>query len=179
MVKGCTSAVTHKSDLGLVRLGLADAEQVAAATADVLDIMARNDVTGGVLVAPMVRGALEVMVGAHLDPVFGPVVVLGAGGTAVEIAPDVRVLLPPFTADEARAAVASLRMAPLLGPVRGEEAADVDAWVDMAMRLGEEMVRPGSAVVSVDVNPVMLRRGAGAGATAVDAVVLAGDGATS
>jgi len=179
VVKGCTSAVTHKSDLGLVRLGLADAEQVAAATADVLDIMARNDVTGGVLVAPMVRGALEVMVGAHLDPVFGPVVVLGAGGTAVEIAPDVRVLLPPFTADEARAAVASLRMAPLLGPVRGEEAADVDAWVDMAMRLGEEMVRPGSAVVSVDVNPVMLRRGAGAGATAVDAVVLAGDGATS
>jgi len=70
-------------------------------------------------------------------------------------------------------------MARLLGPVRGEEAADVDAWVDMAMRLGEEMVRPGSAVVSVDVNPVMLRRGAGAGATAADAVVLAGDGATS
>ncbi|MFC7659026.1 acetate--CoA ligase family protein [Pseudonocardia benzenivorans] len=178
VVKGCTAAITHKSDLGLVRLGLTDAEEVARAARDVVDIMARNGVAeGAVLVAPMVRGALEVMVGAHLDPSFGPVVVLGAGGTGVEAVPDVRVLLPPFTAADARAAVASLRMAPLLGPVRGDAAADVDAWVDMAVRLGREMVRPGSRIASVDANPVMLHRGVGAGAVAVDALVLVDGGA--
>ncbi|ODU07593.1 MAG: hypothetical protein ABS81_00335 [Pseudonocardia sp. SCN 72-86] len=180
VVKGCTAAITHKSDTGLVRLGLADAGAVSAAAADVLDIMAYNGITdGSVLVAPMLSGALEVMVGAHLDPVFGPVVVLGAGGTAVEVAPDVQVLLPPFTAEEARAAVGSLQIAPLLGPVRGTAAADLDAWVDMAVRLGDEMVRPGSRIVSVDANPVLLRRGEGAGAVAVDAVVLVERGARS
>jgi hypothetical protein len=180
VVKGCTAAITHKSDMGLVRLGLADAGAVSAAAADVLDIMAYNGITdGSVLVAPMLSGALEVMVGAHLDPVFGPVVVLGAGGTAVEVAPDVQVLLPPFTAEEARAAVGSLQIAPLLGPVRGSAAADLDAWVDMAVRLGDEMVRPGSRIVSVDANPVLLRRGEGAGAVAVDAVVLVERGARS
>ncbi|GAY07251.1 acetate--CoA ligase family protein [Pseudonocardia sp. N23] len=177
VVKGCTAAVTHKSDLGLVRLGLGDAEQVAAATEDILDILARNGIVDSdVIVAPMVTAPVEVMVGAHLDPVFGPVVVLGAGGTLVEVSPDVRVLLPPFTRAEARAAVDSLRMAPLLGAVRGDEAADVDAWVDIAVRLGDEMVRPGSRIAGVDVNPVLLRRGAGGGAVAVDAVVLVDDG---
>ncbi|GEL22238.1 pimeloyl-CoA synthetase [Pseudonocardia sulfidoxydans NBRC 16205] len=172
VLKGCSAAVTHKSDLGLVRLGLADADDVASTARELLGTLARNGFAGSVIVAPMVGAALEVMVGAHLDPVFGPVVVLGAGGTTVEMIPDVRVLLPPFGAAEARAAVASLRMAPLLGPVRGEDAADVDAWVDAAVRLGDEMTRAGSQVVSVDVNPMMLRRGAGGGAVAVDAVVL-------
>jgi acetate---CoA ligase (ADP-forming) len=126
----------------------------------------------GVLVSPMLDAAFEVMVGAHLDPVFGPVVVLGAGGTHVEAAPDLRVLLPPFSVAEARRAIGSLRMAPLLAALRGEEAADVEAWATAATRLGEAMVRPDCPVASLDVNPLMLFRGAGAGVTAADAVVI-------
>lgn len=175
VVKGCTAAVTHKSDLGLVRLGLTTAAEVAGAAREVLDVLAGLDADGDVLVAPLVAAPFEVMVGAHVDPVFGPVVVLGAGGTLVEAAPDVGVLLPPFTAAEARHAIGSLRMAPLLAAWRGEPAADVDAWAAAAVRLGDELVRPGSRVLGVDVNPLMLRRGGGAGVLAVDAVVIVED----
>jgi acyl-CoA synthetase (NDP forming) len=177
VVKGCTAEVTHKSERGLVRLGLDNRQAVELAAADVLRAMTDQGVqTDGVLVCPMVRGLREVLVGAHHDRVFGPVVVLGAGGKYVEAMPDVRLLLPPLTRDDALQAIGQLHMAPLLSGVRGEPAADVEAWAEVAVRVGELMLAPDSRITSIDANPVILRRRERdvdrPGAVVVDAVVV-------
>lgn len=173
-VKGCPREATHKSELGLVALGLSTAAEVVRAARDMLTTMQDLGLEAdGVLVAPMVSGVREGLIGAHVDPVFGPVVLVGAGGKYVEALDDVRALIPPFTVAEAREAIESLRMAPLLAGVRGEPAADVEAWARAAVALGELMVADPS-LRSVDVNPLMIGAATGEpsfGAMAVDAVV--------
>jgi acetate---CoA ligase (ADP-forming) len=179
VVKGCTPDASHKSELGLVRLGLADRASVRAAAADVIGRMRAAGLRAdGVLVAPLVRGIHEVLLGAHVDPVFGPVVVVGAGGKYTEVLPDVQLLLPPFGPQEVHAAISRLRMAPLLAGVRGEPPADVDGWVRAAVRLGDAMADPDADIVSLDANPLILTardHAAGPGSVIVDAVVLVGE----
>lgn len=176
VLKGCTTSVTHKSEHGLVILGLDTRAAVERAAGETLRRMAASGLAvDGVLVAPMVRGLHEVLLGAHVDPVFGPVVVLGAGGTHVEVLGDVQLLLPPFDADDAHRAVSRLAIAPLLGGVRGEPPADVDAWVEAAVRLGDAVADERSPIESVDANPVILRAAGapgGGGAVVVDAVAM-------
>src|SRR4051794_6450021 len=175
VAKGCTTDATHKTELALVRLRLQTAGEVEEAAAE---LFARLDEAGlsadGVLVCPMVAGLREVLLGAHRDPVFGPVVLVGAGGKYVEALPDVQVLLPPLTVEEARRAISRLAMAPLLAGVRGEQPADVDAWARAAVALGDAMLDQASAIISVDANPMMLGAAGGkSSAGIVDAVVLA------
>ena len=93
VVKGCTAEVSHKSELGLVRVGLRDSDAVGQAYGDMTQAARAAGVTlTGVIVAHMVRGQRELMIGARLDPVFGPVVLVGDGGKYVEVMPDVQVL---------------------------------------------------------------------------------------
>jgi hypothetical protein len=117
----------------------------------------------------MVRGLHEALVGAHLDPVFGPVLVVGAGGIYVEAVPDTQVLLAPCTLDEVREALQRLRMAPVVAGVRGEPASDIDAWASAVVRASEALADPGCPIAGFDANPVMLLE---EGIVAVDAVVL-------
>src|SRR5690606_26200250 len=137
VVKACSVDVPHKSEHGLVALGLADAGAVEAAFADqwakLATMGARRD---GVLVAAMRRGLHEFMVGARVDPIFGPVVLVGDGGRNVEALGDVAVLVPPFDADQVLAALARLRIAPLYAGVRGEPAWDMTALAEIAVGLG-------------------------------------------
>jgi acyl-CoA synthetase (NDP forming) len=170
VVKGLPAEATHKTELGLVSIGISTAADASAAAERMIG---RMDELGlahtGVLVAPMVSALREVLIGAHVDATFGPVVLVGAGGKYVEALPDVQVLLPPFTDDEARAAIGRLHLAPLLAGVRGEPAADVDAWVAAAQAVATWVLHD-PRLVSLDVNPFMLGP-VGAGGTAVDAVV--------
>jgi acyl-CoA synthetase (NDP forming) len=173
-VKGCPREATHKSELGLVRLRLTSADEAADATADMLRTMAELGLeTDGVLVSPMVTGVIEGLIGAHVDPVFGPVVLVGAGGKYVEAMDDVQALIPPFSPADARSAIGRLRIAPLLAGVRGDPPADVEAWVDAALALSRLMLTDPT-IRSVDVNPLMIGAAVGEpafGALAVDAVV--------
>jgi acyl-CoA synthetase (NDP forming) len=178
-IKGCPAEATHKTELGLVRLNVTTAAGAATAARELLAVMADLQLAAdGVLVAPMVRSRIEALVGAHVDPVFGPVVLIGAGGRYVEVTDDVQVLLPPFDAGHALEAIGRLRIAPLLAGVRGEPPADVDAWAAAADRLGQLMLA-NDRIASVDINPLMLGEraepGAGTGAIAVDAVVVVTD----
>lgn len=174
VVKGCPSEATHKSELGLVRLGLSTSEGVASAAKEMFEIMSRLELANdGVIVAPMIRGVTEGMIGAHVDAVFGPIVLLGAGGKYVEALDDVQALIPPFDESAAIAAIHRLHISPLLSGVRGEPPTDVDAWARAAVALGQMMLA-NPAVQSVDVNPLMIGAAAGEpsfGALAVDAVV--------
>jgi len=170
-VKGCSADVAHKSELGLVRLGLHGAVQVRTAYAEMEQVLtdhrARFD---GAIVAKMARGRREMMIGARVDPVFGPVVLVGDGGKYVEAMPDVQLLIAPFTAADAKEALERLRIAPLLAGVRGEPALDVEAFCEAALAVCRLMMNPQSGVVNLDLNPVLV--GAkGEGCVALDGVV--------
>ena len=171
VVKGCTAKVTHKSEAGLVVLGCTQADEVEAAF---VAVKARLDAIDpeapGVLVAAMASGVRELMIGASLDPVFGPTVLVGDGGKYVEVLPDVAVLFPPFSVGDVLDALARLRIDPILRGVRGEPGADVDAFALAAVAVGRLISDPSSRVVELDVNPVIVGP-PGAGCLALDAVV--------
>ena len=171
VVKGCSDEASHKSELGLVRVGVRDADAVAAAYRDMqAAARAAGVALSGVLVAELVRGQRELMIGARLDPVFGPVVLVGDGGKYVEAMPDVQVLLPPFDAARVAATLRRLRIAPLLDGVRGEPPLDVDAFCRAVVAVGNLMADASTGVTQLDVNPVIVRA-RGHGCAAVDAVV--------
>lgn len=169
-VKGCSADLPHKSEHGLVRLGLDNEDAVRAAFRDMENAIAKAGATfDGVIVARMVRGQRELMIGAHRDSIFGPVVVLGDGGKYVEAMPDVRLLLPPFTIDDALAALRSLRCWPVLAGTRGEPAADVTAVAKAAVAVGELMRNSSPRILSLDINPLIV---GAEGYAIVDAVVV-------
>jgi acyl-CoA synthetase (NDP forming) len=172
-VKGCSADLPHKSEYGLVRLGLDNADAVQAAFRDMEQAIAKAGATfDGVIVARMVRGTRELMIGAHRDPVFGPVVALGDGGKYVEAMPDVRLLLPPFTSDDALAALKSLRCWPVLAGTRGEAATDAAAVAEAARAVGDLVMRASPRILSLDINPLIVDS---AGYAIVDAVVVVDD----
>jgi acetate---CoA ligase (ADP-forming) len=174
VVKGCSADIAHKSELGLVRLGVASREEAGEVYAQMEAIIRKaGSRFDGVIVAAMAGGRREIMIGAHRDPVFGPVVAVGDGGKYVEIFRDTALLLPPFTREEAKTALQRLRIAPLFAGVRGEPPMDVDALCEAVMRIGELMLDPSARVVSLDLNPVLLDS-AGKGCVVVDAVVFQG-----
>jgi len=171
VVKGCSADIAHKSELGLVKLGVKTREEAGDIYTQMEDIIRKHGSRfDGVIVAAMVGGRREIMIGAHRDPVFGPVVAVGDGGKYVEVFRDTALLLPPFTATDVREALNRLRIAPLFAGVRGEPPMDVDALIDSIVRIGDLMRDPEAKVMSLDLNPVMLDS-AGKGSVVVDAVV--------
>lgn len=171
VVKGCTQDAAHKTELGLVRLGIADAQGVRDAYGAMQQAARKAGIAlTGVIVAAQASGQRELMIGARIDPVFGPVVLLGDGGKYVEAMPDVQVLLAPFSYEQAARALRRLRIAPLLDGVRGEPALDVPAFCEAAVAVGHLMADPRTGIGQLDINPVMV--GArGHGCAALDAVI--------
>lgn len=156
-VKASSPSVPHKSEHGLVALNCNSREAIAEAFArqtQTLDSMQAP--CEGVIVARMTRGQRECMVGAHWDPVFGAVLLVGDGGKYVEVVGDTAVLLAPASRAAIERAVRGLRMAPLLDGVRGEPPVDVAALYEVAAKVGELVHRAQGAIRSVDLNPVML-----------------------
>ena len=171
VVKGCSADIAHKSELGLVKLGVTTREEAGEIWSQMESIIRRQGARfDGVIIAAMAGGRREIMIGAHRDPVFGPVVAVGDGGKYVEIFRDTALLLPPFSNDEIREALGKLKIAPLLSGVRGEVPMDVDRLSDAVLRVGELMLDPAARVMSLDLNPVLLDS-AGKGCVVVDAVV--------
>jgi acetate---CoA ligase (ADP-forming) len=174
VVKGCSADIAHKSELGLVKLGVKTREEAGEVWAQMEDIIRKHGARfDGVIIAAMAGGRREIMIGAHRDPVFGPVVAVGDGGKYVEIFRDTALLLPPFSKDDAREALGRLRVAPLFAGVRGEQPMDVESLCDAAVKIGALMLDPAARVMSLDLNPVLLDT-AGKGCVVVDAVVFQG-----
>jgi acetate---CoA ligase (ADP-forming) len=160
-----TAGALHKSDIGGVALGLADDEELTAAYA----VMART-LGPVVTVQPMVAGGLEVSVGFVRDAAFGPLVVVAAGGTLVELLADRAVACPPVSHAKARRLVDSLRVRPLLDGWRGAPPVDVDALADVIVRFSELATQLGDVFDAVEANPLIA---SGDGWVAVDALALA------
>lgn len=150
--------ITHKSDVGGVALGLADAEAVRAAGAAMLARVAERAPMArleGFSVQPMAKrpGAHELIVGLAVDPTFGPVVLFGQGGTAVEVVRDRAVALPPLNRPLVDELIGRTRIARLLGGYRDRPAANGDAIAHVLMRIGE-MAADIPELVELDINPL-------------------------
>jgi len=167
VVKLHGDAIAHKTERGLVRLGVADAEGVRATAADLLALATPDDGVVDLVVAPMIRGARELIAGVHTDPQFGRCVMLGVGGVLTEALGDVAFRLVPITGVDADDMLDELRAQALLGPVRGEPAVDRAKVRDVLLALSA-LVEGEPAVHSVDLNPLIVCDGR---PVAVDALV--------
>ncbi|HEX6137273.1 MAG TPA: bifunctional acetate--CoA ligase family protein/GNAT family N-acetyltransferase [Casimicrobiaceae bacterium] len=168
--------ITHKSDVGGVVLDLETADAVAAAARAMHERVHRSrpDATlAGFTVQSMVRrpDAHELIVGVTTDPVFGPVILFGAGGKAVEVVADRAVGLPPLNAVLARDIVSRTRVAKLLAGYRDRPAADVDAIGETLLRISD-LVADIPEVAELDINPLLADE---RGVVALDARIVVGE----
>jgi acetate---CoA ligase (ADP-forming) len=163
------AGLAHKSDLGGVALGRRGDEAVHGAATELLDVGRRNGLAvRGLLVEPMARAGVELILGLRRDPQFGPVVLVGFGGTLAEVLDDVAIRLAPLNLAAAESMLDELRGARLLGGVRGRPPIDRAQVASMLVALGRLGVeRPD--VLEVDLNPVIASEDE---AIAVDALVV-------
>ncbi|MEV5145445.1 acetate--CoA ligase family protein [Streptomyces sp. NPDC052727] len=172
VMKASGAQIAHKTELGLVKIGLTSASQVRDAYRELTDI-ARYEGVGldGVLVCQMVEQGVEMVAGITHDELFGPTVTVGLGGILVEVLHDTAVRVPPFGEDQARAMLTELRGRALLDGVRGRPPADVDALVEVVLRVQRMALELGSHIAELDINPLMVLP-RGQGAVALDALVV-------
>lgn len=167
VVKLGGAGIAHKTERGLVRLGLASADQVRAAAAALLGAATPEDGEVHLLVAAMLRATRELIAGLHHDPQFGMTVMLGVGGILAEAVADVTFRLVPIEPVDAEEMIDDLALQPLLGEFRGEPAVDRTAVADVL--LGLSRVATGRAdLASADLNPLLIVDGR---PVAVDALV--------
>lgn len=165
VIKAAAAALEHKSEMGGVILNVRTARDAAAAA----QRLARLSDT--LLVEEMVSdGVAEVLVGISVDPQFGQLLVLGAGGVLTELLCDSVTLLPPFSAAAIGEALARLRIAPLLEGFRGRPPADVPALIEVALACTRYAAANVERLAELDLNPVIVRP-QGQGAVAVDALI--------
>ena len=180
VVKIVSPQIVHKTDVGGVALDLGDAAAVRAAAASML-ARARerypDAVVEGFLVQKMLKGGLELIAGVTRDPQFGPLVMVGSGGVAVELTRDVAFDLAPLNSMQAGALLDQTTAGPLLEGYRGAPACDRAAVEDMIVRLSR-LARDLPAIAEIEINPI-IAHAAGEGASAVDVRVILDKGGAS
>jgi len=171
VLKLSAPGLIHKTEVGGVRLGVVGADAVAEAFADMTSpvrLAPYGVVADGLLVQEMIADGVDLLLSAHSDEVFGPIVTVGAGGTATEIERDVAHLAIPFTDEEFVRALRGLRLWPRLVGFRGAAGHDIAALSAVARAVADLYLSAGSALAEVEINP--LRAVAKSGTT--DYVVL-------
>ncbi|MEE8245747.1 MAG: acetate--CoA ligase family protein, partial [Alphaproteobacteria bacterium] len=168
--------LAHKTEIGGVLLNVATPEaardgyemlRARAAAAGV----APEGVPVDVLVAPMVAGGVETILGVQRDPLFGPAVMFGLGGVFVEVLGDVAFRLAPFGLDEARRMIREIKGFKVLQGLRGAPPADLEALAEALVRLSVLAAAEAVRIESIDVNPFLVLP-EGRGAVALDALVV-------
>ena len=159
VVKILSRDIVHKSDVGGVVLDVRSPDQAERVVSEMLARVAErlpDAKVDGVTLQPMVdtRHAHELILGVHRDPIFGPMMLFGAGGTAVEVIADSALALPPLDLLLAKDLIAQTRIARLLAGYRDRPAADVDGIALALVRLSQ-LVVDCPAVLSLDINPLL------------------------
>ncbi len=173
VLKADSPDIPHKTEAGVVRLNLRNADEVRAAHAAILANAkkhAPNATLNGVLVQEMVAGGVEVIVGVSYDAQLGPTILFGTGGVMVEVYKDVAMRHCPITPTEARDMIAEVKGAKLLQGFRGKPACDVDALADVLVKVSHLAVNLNGTLAELDINPILVMP-KGQGVKAVDALV--------
>ncbi|MCH9049780.1 MAG: acetate--CoA ligase family protein [Proteobacteria bacterium] len=167
VMKACGPEITHKTEHGLVEIGIGDDERVASAFAE---LTARAGGRCDILVQEMIAGRRELMFGMIRDPLYGPCVTFGLGGIFTEILDDVACRIAPFGRADAEAMLDEIRGNAILGAVRGMAAVDRAALCDALTGLAR-LALAHDEIKEIDVNPVII---ADTRPIAVDALVVLG-----
>ncbi len=149
--------IPHKTEIGGVALGVDGAAAAEAAFARIMENAGRHAPDAkieGVLISPMISGGVECILGAKIDPVFGPVVMFGLGGILTEVLKDVAFRRAPFGPDVARQMIDELKGAAVLKGARGQPAADLDALADAISKLSLFAAANAGTLESVEMNPL-------------------------
>ena len=163
--------ITHKSDIGGVKLNLSTPDEVKAAFDDIIAAAKKaqpDAAIDGVSVQKMERPGIEVIMGMSQDAQFGPVLMFGLGGILVEVLKDVSFRLVPITPRDARQMIQEIKGRPLLEGYRGQEPADVDALEKLLLRLSD-FIEKHPEIAELDLNPIFAYKD---GAIAVDARII-------
>lgn len=163
--------IVHKSDIGGVKLGLSDANQVAKAYDEIISAAKKASPKAnihGVSVQTMARQGTEVILGMTKDPQFGPVLMFGLGGVLVEILKDVAFRIVPLTKRDASQMIHEIKGYPLLEGYRGQEPANVPMLEEAIVKLSD-FVEGHPEIKELDLNPMFAYKD---GLTAVDARIV-------
>lgn len=174
VLKVVSPDITHKSDVGGVKLNLRGEDAVRRAYNDIMESVRNHRPDArieGVLVAPMAPKGVECIAGVHCDPVFGPVVMFGLGGVFVEVLKDVSFRLAPFGREDALAMIREIKGNAVLQGARGTRPCDIGALADALAALSRFAHTHRTDFSSVEINP-LLALPEGQGAVALDAVVI-------
>jgi acetate---CoA ligase (ADP-forming) len=178
-LKVVSDAVPHRSDVGLVAVGLRDESELGAAWDRLsrrVDDLSRRDDVAGFLIQEMAYGILEVFAGVSRDPDFGLVLAFGAGGVLIEALDDVALRPLPLRARDAEGMIAETRVATLLGGFRGRPPGDVGALARALEAISDLAWAERASLGELDVNPIVVRE-TGAGCVVVDALIVPRAGA--
>ncbi len=170
-IKIVSPDITHKSDVGGVKLGLNSEEEVAAAFDEIVEAARRAQPKAAVLgvsVQKMARPGVEVIMGMTTDSQFGPVLMFGLGGVFVEVLKDVAFRIVPLEPRDARQMIRDIQGFAVLEGFRGQEPADLAALENMLMRLSA-FVEEHPEIQELDLNPIFAYKD---GALAVDARIV-------
>ena len=174
-LKADSPDILHKTEAGVIRLGLTDAAQVKAAYADIMSNAAAaapaGAVINGALVQEMVSGGVEVIVGVSYDAQLGPTLLFGVGGVMVEVYNDVALRLCPITRSEALEMINQVKGSRLLHGFRGTPPADIDALAAALVSVSQLAVNLEGTLSELDINPLMVLP-AGQGIKAADALAV-------
>jgi len=168
VMKGCGHTLTHKTEQGMVVVGVGS-EPEAARVYD--DLTGKGLVIDGVLVQEMVSGSRELVIGLTRDPQFGPCVMFGLGGIFTELLHDVSFRVAPLTVDDAGEMIDEIKTKGVLDEFRGSPAVDREALIQALVGVGELGVRYDE-IAEIDINPLII---SGSKPVAVDALVILKD----
>jgi acyl-CoA synthetase (NDP forming) len=174
VIKISSPDIAHKTEVGGVVVDVPSPDAARAAAADMLPRVAQKAPHArieGVIVAPMVTGGVETIVGVTKDPSLGVVVMFGLGGIFVEVLKDVTFRAAPFDADEARRMIREIRGYAILDGVRGAPPADIDALARFLAMLSRFAAAHADRISSIDLNPVRVMP-RGGGVVPLDALIV-------
>jgi acetate---CoA ligase (ADP-forming) len=172
VLKGLVENMVHKSDAGLVKVGLVSAEEVRrAADAMLKSVASLTSKFLGFLVQQKVASLGEILVGARVDADFGPLIVVGAGGVEVELYKDVAIRLAPISEETASEAIASTKIMQLLSGFRGRPAGDVQAVARTMSALSRFIAEFSDRISEIEINPLAVME-KGQGCIALDCVLI-------
>ncbi len=153
VLKGCGPMLTHKTEKGVIRVGLENDEQVKEAFESIHAVEPMD----GVIVQEMVKGDRELVIGLIRDPQFGPCVMFGLGGIYTEVLKDVAFRVAPLEERDARDMMEEIKSSKILGEFRGMAAADREVLTKALLGMGR-LGLENDSVAEVDVNPLIITR---------------------
>ena len=165
VLKGCSSDIAHKTEKGLIKVDIRNEEEAKSAFEEITGHMRTG---AAVLVQEMIKGQRELVIGLTRDPQFGPCVMFGLGGIFTEILKDISFRVAPLEKRDALEMMHDIKGHKILEAVRGMEAADLDLFSDILIKVGQIGLE-NDAVKEIDINPVII---SGSRPVAVDALVV-------